>query len=314
MQNFFLSERTAQDIDRRVAKILRDMGNPQPPLRLEEVRHLLELDLGWYSSADDGILRETLHRLTMAGKQILDRPGLLLDAVKKFSLKALWQPDRKRILLDAELPPLKQRWGEAHEIGHSILDWHEPMTHGDQKQTLSYTCHQQLEAEANFAAGRLTFLRDRFTEELFSSPLTLDSVKTLSKSFGNTITSGLWRTVESLDAPGFAMISQYPRSYSQTDGELVRYFIQSRRFSREFTGVTASRLFECLASFCRPGNGPLGSSEITLRDNNGTEHVFFIECLFNRYDALTLATYVRARTPLVSALSPATMQPRRLLH
>jgi len=230
LQNLFLSERTTQDIDRRVAKILADMGNPQPPLRLEEVRHLLKLDLGWYSSADDGILRETWHRITMSGKQLLDRPGLLLDAVRKFDLKALWQPDRNRILLDAELPLLKQRWGEAHEIGHSILDWHEPMTHGDQKQTLSYTCHQHLEAEANFAAGRLVFLRDRFADELFSGPLNLEAVRTLSKSYGNTITSGLWRTIESLNTPAFAMISQHPRTYSQGEGSPVRYCIRSRRF------------------------------------------------------------------------------------
>lgn len=89
MQNLFLSERTAKDIDRRVAKILKDLDNPQPPLRLEDVRYLLELDLRYYSSANDGILRETLHRLTMSGKQLLNRPGLLVDAVKKFDLKAL---------------------------------------------------------------------------------------------------------------------------------------------------------------------------------------------------------------------------------
>lgn len=299
MQNLFLNERTTQDIDRRVAKILTDMGNPQPPLRLEEVRHLLKLDLGWYSSADDGILRETWHRITMSGKQLLDRPCLLLDVVKKFDLKALWQPDRNRILLDAELPPLKQRWAEGHEIGHSILDWHEPMTHGDHKQTLSYACHQQLEAEANFAAGRLLFLRDRFAEELFSGSLNLEAVRNLSKNYGNTISSGLWRTVESLNIPAFAMISQHPRTLLQEEGDSVRYFIRSRRFYREFSNVAASEQFENLASFCRYGNGPIGSSEIVLKDDNGVEHIFFTECFFNTHDALTLATHIQARTPII---------------
>ena len=236
----------------------------------------------------------------MSGKQILGRPSLLMDAVKKFDLKALWQPDCKRILLDSGLPTLKQRWGEAHEIGHSILDWHEPMTHGDQKQTLSYSCHQQLEAEANFAAGRLVFMRDRFADELFSSPLSLESVRNLSNIYGNTITSGLWRTIESLDTPAFAMISQHPRSFCLTEEDKVRYFVRSRRFCREFSKVDASGQFEQLSSFCRNGNGPIGSSEITLEDDNGVEHVFFVECFFNKYDALTLATHIRSHNPIVS--------------
>lgn len=162
----FLGDRTAQDIDSTVAKILRDVGNPEPPLLLEDVRHILKLDRRWYSSTDDSVLRETTHRLVLAGKQILERPSLLIDAVKKFSLKALWLPDRKQILLDSELPSAKQRWGEAHEIGHSVIPWHESMTHGDQKQTLSYSCHQKLEAEANYAAGRLRFLLRMFLQPL----------------------------------------------------------------------------------------------------------------------------------------------------
>ena len=294
-----MSQRTANDIDRRVEKILNDLDNPQPPLRLEDVRYLLELDLKYYSSTDDGIVQETLHRLTMSGKQLLNRPSLLVDAIKKFDLKALWQPDCKRILLDSQLPTLKQRWAEAHEIGHSILDWHEPMTHGDQKQTLSYGCHQQLESEANFSAGRILFLRDRFANELFSSTVNLKSIKTLSKSYGNTITSALWRTVESIDIPAFAMISQHPRDLQIKDNP-IDYFIRSPCFVREFSNAKAVSQFERLISFCRYGKGHIGESDFVLKDDNGDEHIFFIECFFNSYHALTLATYVRKHSLIVT--------------
>jgi hypothetical protein len=125
LQNKHLDERTARDIDSKVRKVLRDLGNPKPPLRLEYVRDVLELDRAYYSSTDDGVLHETVHRLKMAGKQVIRRPRLLLEVVKKLELKALWVPDRNRILIDAELPSAKQRWGEAHEIGHSLLPWHE---------------------------------------------------------------------------------------------------------------------------------------------------------------------------------------------
>jgi Zn-dependent peptidase ImmA (M78 family) len=159
------------------------LADPQPPLRLELVRDILELDRAYYSSSDCGVLADTVHRLKLAGKQILLRPSILLDVVKKLELKALWVPDRKRILIDSELPKAKQRWGEAHEIGHSLLPWHEAVLHGDERRTLSLACQQQVEAEANFAAGRLLFLQEAFTERLLSSPLTFDWVKKLRTCF-----------------------------------------------------------------------------------------------------------------------------------
>jgi hypothetical protein len=104
MKNLILQPHIRSKIDARVDKILRDLGNPSPPLRLEDVRELLRLDLGYYQSSNDGIVRETIHCLTMAGKQLLARPALLFDALRKFSIKALYVPDRKRILIDETLP------------------------------------------------------------------------------------------------------------------------------------------------------------------------------------------------------------------
>ena len=158
MQNHFLNDRTARDIDSRVAKLLKDLGDPEPPLPLEIVRDLLELDRATYSSSDGGVLADTIHRLKIAGKQVILRPSLLLDVVKRLELKALWVPDRNRILIDSELPTVKQRWGEAHEIGHSIIPWHEAVLHGDKTRTLSLACQHQVEGEANYAAGRFALL------------------------------------------------------------------------------------------------------------------------------------------------------------
>ena len=124
MRNTLLSIRTARDIDAQIDKILRDLGDPEPPLSLDLVRELLRLDRNYYSSTDDGVLREVSHRLLVAGKQILARPTILFDAIRKFELKALFLPDRKRILIDSTLPDAKQRWSEAHEIGHSVIPWH----------------------------------------------------------------------------------------------------------------------------------------------------------------------------------------------
>ena len=159
-RNRLLSERTAHDIDARVERVLKGLGNPEPPLRLEDVRHLLKLDLKFYTAKDASVAQEAISRIRVATLQVFNRPALILDAIHKWSLKALYLPDRKRILLDGDLPIKKHRWNEAHEIGHSLLPWHEDAMLGDNSHTLSPECHEQVEAEANFAAGRLLFLRD----------------------------------------------------------------------------------------------------------------------------------------------------------
>lgn len=63
--------------------------------------------------------------MTIAGKQLINRPGLIKDVISKRKLRALWEPDARQIFVDAQLPDPKKRWAEAHEIGHSLCDWHQ---------------------------------------------------------------------------------------------------------------------------------------------------------------------------------------------
>ena len=196
MKNIQLGTRTVADIDAQVVKVLRGLGNPEPPIDLAVVRDLLRLDRQYYSTTDDGLLRETVSKLKVAGLQILMRPTLLREAVQSLSLKALYLPDQKRILIDKDLPKLKHRWNEAHEVGHDIIPWHEGMMLGDTEQTLTPTCHAIMEAEANYAAGQLLFLADRFRSEACDSEPSLRHVRDLSERFGNTMTSTLWRFIE----------------------------------------------------------------------------------------------------------------------
>ncbi|MCY4239185.1 MAG: ImmA/IrrE family metallo-endopeptidase [Rhodospirillaceae bacterium] len=186
-RNRVLSEKTAQDIDKRVERVLRGLGHPEPPLRLEDVRELLKLDLDFYTADDPGVLQETISRIRIAGIQVYKRPTLLINAIRKASLQALYIPDRRRILLDASLPKLKHRWSEGHEIGHSLLPWHEAIMLGDNSLTLTPACQEEVEAQANFAAGRLLFLRERFTEEACSLEPSIEAVRALKETFGNTL-------------------------------------------------------------------------------------------------------------------------------
>ena len=157
MRNLLLRVHTAKDIDAQIEKIFRGLGSPSPPLSLDDVRALLKLDRQYYSSHDDNALREVASKIFVATKQIITRPTILLDAIRKADLKALYIPDQKRILLDKDLPILKHRWNEAHEIGHSVIPWHKATWRGDDKNTLSEACAEHTENEANYAAGRLLF-------------------------------------------------------------------------------------------------------------------------------------------------------------
>ena len=110
--NRLLNPTTLHEIDRRVEKLLKDLGSPPPPLRLDDVRTLLKLDLGYYSSGDDSWLREKIHQMKVAGKQVLERPSTILGVVKNLGLKGVLLAEKRRILLDSDIPEPKQRWNE----------------------------------------------------------------------------------------------------------------------------------------------------------------------------------------------------------
>lgn len=298
MLNPELRPRTIADLDAQTEKLLRGLGRPEPPLDLRLVRELLRLDRHYYSSANDGAIAETVSRLKVAGQQILQRPTLLKTAIRKFSLKALYLPDQRRILLDEEVPKLKHRWSEAHEVGHSIIPWHDGMMLGDNTQTLLPLCHAQMEAEANYVAGRLLFAGARFKEEASSSTAGLELVRSLAKSYGNTSTSTLWRFVEEAHPglPMFALVSGHPhvlRRGSDFDpADPCRYYIQSPSFRTRFSARSVSELFHVVTSYCGSQRGGyIGKADVKITDDNLGVHTFRCETFFNRYEALSLGVW-----------------------
>src|SRR5262249_15977945 len=136
----------------------------------------------------------------LAKKTIPDIGRRLLSALAQSKLCAFWVPDSARILIDDSVPEPKHRWIVAHEITHSIAPWHKEFLLGDNRQTLDPACHAVLEAEANYGAGRLLFMNDRFGAEARDLDVSFDSIKLLSKRYGNSIVSTLWRMVEERDA------------------------------------------------------------------------------------------------------------------
>ena len=299
-KSIVLRPRTRNDIDAQVERLLLGIGSPDPPLDLRVVRDHLELSRGYYSSEDPSLIQGALQKLTVGAKQVFKRPELIRDAIMKFDLRALYLPDQKRILIDKEVPKLKHRWNEAHEVLHHLIPWHEGTTFGDSLLTLVPSCHEQIEAEANYGAGRLLFLQDRFTEEARFADASLDSVQAFKSSYENTLSSTLWRCVEvwGQDRPVLGMITGHPHpSKRKPDFDPLdpcKHIIQSEVFAEQFSQVSEIELFAAIEEYCGAQRaGPLGRDEIRLRDDNGEAWDFVFETFFNSYEALTLGVCVR---------------------
>jgi len=306
MASEYVGELETKDINAQVDRILRELGNPEPPISLIQVRELLRLDLKYYSATDTGHLQEIIHRLMVGGKQILARPSLVIDAIKKAKLSALWVPDTKRILIDNDVPKPKHRWIEGHEISHSIIPWHEDFLFGDNKTTLSPICDAIVEAEANYGSGRLLFLADKFGEEARDVEFSFNSIKRLAKRYKNTITSTLWRIVEEREPERavFGLISTHPhhRNIGKNENGDIQYFIRSSRFSKQFSNIKPGDAYALLERHAkRNRKGPVVDAQDALIDVDGETYEFRIESFSNSYALLTYGV-CGIKTPIISAV------------
>jgi hypothetical protein len=307
MTEIELGEFERREILDHVERVLRDLGYPDPPLDLPDVFNLLRLDLKYYSTSDSGFIAELTHRARLLmRKSIPDFSRHLIGALAKSKLCAFWIPDSRKILIDGAVPPPKHRWIEAHEIIHSITPWHRDFLLGDNKEMLDPRCHATIEGESNFGAGRLTFLQDRFGMEARELDLSFDSVQSLGKRYGNTLTSTLWHWVEDRepDRAVFGMISVHPRypEIGTHDGpDPWRYFIRSARFKTQFSNVLPSRAYQLItthASWKR--KGPILLAKDVLADVNGDLWEFQVESFSNTYALLTYGAALKKRRPVVS--------------
>ena len=87
---------------------------------------------------------------------------------------------------------------------------------------------------------KLEGLRERFTEEARSLEPSIEAVRALKEIFGNTLSTTLYRVVESFgaDRPLVGMISGHPhpskRGRDFDPSSPCRHFIQSPAFRRHF--------------------------------------------------------------------------------
>ena len=92
---------------------------------------------------------------------------------------------------------------------------------GDNLRTLSPDCREEVEAEANFAAARLLFLRDRFTEQARSAHPSINLIRSLGDTFGNTLSATLYHFVET-QVPPTISVAVAPHASARASAQVTR--------------------------------------------------------------------------------------------
>jgi hypothetical protein len=289
-----VGEPEQRDIETLVARVIRDLAKPEPPLNLDEVRTLLVLDRHYYSSTDVGLFEEFAHRIKKGGRMLkINAREQIRQVLERAGLTGLWVPDGRKIFVDQDSPENKHRWIETHEIAHSLIPWHQEFLMGDDELTLDPACHEVIEAEANFGAGRLLFLGARFAEEARSLPPTFKSVQALSDRFKNSLKSTFWRFVEDRDPSSLmvGLIGPHPKKVGKVRNTkpVESILVASDEFRKRFGNITRDDLQALVrkhATFKQ--RGPVFEVADTLTDVNGVRKTFAFEGFCNTYDLMTL--------------------------
>ena len=280
-----MDQATRLEIERIAASTLRDAGLHEPPLNIEALLDHVQLHRDFYDLANPGFLERAKHKLRIQGHR-------LLDVLHKVRLQAVLLFDENRMCLDQELPKIKHPWASCHETGHRVLPWHTPFFFGDTAQTLDPAYQADLETEANYAAGRLLFLGDRFTEDSRDLSPTVDNLKFLAKRYAASLTTTLRRYVE--QGPDIAMamlVSTPPWTLQQPTDQPHRWrqFAPSGRFAALFGNISAESLRRILDSHTAyKRGGKVADFRFDLQDSRGDRHELRAWSFNNQHYLLTL--------------------------
>lgn len=290
-------ERPAKDdIDKRVANVLRDAGFREPPVDIQRVLQTLKLDREFYDLEDPGLLRQLRHRMLIGTK-------LLADYIEKIRLQALLLFDDKRVLLDRDLPELKHDWATAHEVGHELIPWHRHYCRGDTLQTLDPLWHEKLEAEANYAASALLFCGEVFATEAKNRPPSWETIRSLSTRYRKNLLPTARRYVEHGAAiPMILLVTTAPWDTTPVDQDgRIRHFIASPAFKARFPCPKLEKLRKLVDENAQQRRGgPVAGFLGRLVDHHGEHHDFHAEGFYNSYYIMTLFAHRHGTRPVVA--------------
>lgn len=278
---------TCREIDKVVAKTLKDAGLTQPPIRIEDFLDYLEVNRDFYDLEDPNLLKRFWHKVKVEKKR-------LIKVVRKIKLAAVWLPNEEQILVDSSLPAPKQEWASFHDAIHTMLEWHRPFFLGDTARTLDPDFQEMLENEANYGASAVMFGGKNFTKEALDTVPSWESIEALKKRYQKSFVTTLRRYVAFSHKQPMTMMVSLPWWMSKPAGQERpwRHYIGSRRFMEEFGSVTPNEvLIEIDSNTIQRKGGPVGEFDLWLSDTNGDKHKFYAESFFNRHYLLTLIVH-----------------------
>lgn len=124
-------------------------------------------------------------------------PPAIQSIFKKLKGKVFGLLDiqERRYFVDTSLSVERQRFTEAHEIGHDALPWHKSAYYGDDLHTLASDTREVLEAEANLFSAEILFAGKRFNREADDWAPSLDVPLALNANFQVSAAAAIRRYV-----------------------------------------------------------------------------------------------------------------------
>ena len=149
---------------------------------------------------------------------------------------------KKVIFSKPEELPARQVWPKLHEVSHQILPWQaEVVRYLDDDKSLSPSCEEEFELEANFCAGEFLFQGKIFSEMSQSYRPDFGTIFFLADKFGASRQATARKFMNENDE-AVALISYYRSKYSFDENgrsyfRLGKAHSVSRKMLKKYSGL-----------------------------------------------------------------------------
>lgn len=207
-----------------------------------------------------------------------DTPHRFRNIIQKLSgtVLGLLSIEKREYFVDRSMPLPRQRFTEAHEIGHDALPWHEAAYWGDDRSTLHPSTKEVLEREANQFAAELLFGAGRFTDQADQYAPGLEVALFLAPQYGTSVHAALRQYVEESRHEVAVLATGRFKSAGETVQIFEAQTCESERFRKRYgalnsifrTRVGAATYPELAALLNLPA-GTAPACEMTLDTSRG---------------------------------------------
>lgn len=208
-----------------------------------------------------------------------EAPRRFREVIKKLSGKVLGllSVAKREYYVDRSLPVPRQRFTEAHEIGHDALPWHGAAFWGDDHTTLDPSTKEVLEQEANQFSAELLFGAGRFTKHADQYAPGLEAALHLAPQYGVSAHAAIRKYVEDSEhAIAVLTIGRYPKAGGTVELFGTQTFESSRfrerygRLTSMLRGRVGNTTYPELAALLSLQTGSAPACEVTLDTTRGS--------------------------------------------